>query len=78
MFDVAKICSKINVVNTIIPRLVTPFSINDKIVLKPARPPRHAIDNDWRKVGKDMERGLIHYDSGLTRHAKINRLKKWR
>ncbi|MCT3308232.1 hypothetical protein EFP47_00780 [Lactiplantibacillus pentosus] len=53
------------------------FSIDDKIVPKPAKPARHAIDNDWRKVGKDMTRGLIQCDSGLTRHAKINGLKKW-
>lgn len=76
MFDIAKIISKINVTNTIIPRLVKPFSIDDKIVLKPAKSTRHAIDNDWRKVGKDMTRGLIQYDSGLARHAKINGLKK--
>ncbi|BBM20620.1 hypothetical protein ACQXW1_03265 [Lactiplantibacillus pentosus] len=78
MFDIAKIISKINVTNTIIPRIVKLFSIDDKIVLKPAKSARHAIDNDWRKAGKDMERGLVHYDSGLKRYAKINGLKKWR
>ncbi|WP_432375545.1 hypothetical protein [Lactiplantibacillus pentosus] len=76
MFDIAKICSKINAVNTIISRMVKLFSIDDKPVFKPAKSARHAIDNDWRKVGKDVTRGLIQYDSELARHAKINGVKK--
>ncbi|MDC6398038.1 hypothetical protein [Lactiplantibacillus pentosus] len=76
MFNFARIISKINPANTIMPRIVNLFSMNSNHVINPAKSAQRSIASDWRKIGEDMERGLIRYDRDLTRRTKFNGFSK--
>lgn len=76
MFNFVRIISKINPAITIMPKIANIFSIDVKSTIDSSKSARHSIANDWRKIGRDMERGLVKYDRDLTRHPKISGTNK--
>ncbi|BDZ30584.1 hypothetical protein RA086_05385 [Lactiplantibacillus sp. WILCCON 0030] len=76
MFNFVRVISRINVAVTAVPKVVKAFSVNPKNIRGSESSDRRSIASDWRKIGQDMERGLIQYDRELTRRAKISGTNK--
>lgn len=76
MFNFVRIISRINVAVTAVPKVVKAFSVNSQNIRGSESSDRRSIASDWRKIGQDMERGLIQYDRELTRRAKISGTNK--